>query len=144
MPPGTVDITAKHASLRTAEAHGRLRLRKSTLRLIRTGKVPKGDPCSVAVVAGVQAAKRTFELIPYCHQIPLTSVTVLPKIEEDAVSISTQVKANYSTGVEMEALTACSVALLTFWDMVKELEKDVTGGYPDTKIESVEVTLKSK
>lgn len=139
-----VDISDKPVVRRVAEATGRIRLRRQTVELIRRGDVEKGDPLSVAQFAGVSAAKRTWELLPLCHQIPLTSVDVSFELGDDFVEVRTRVSADYKTGVEMEALTSCAIALLTVWDMVKKYEKDEGGQYPYTLIEDIRVTSKVK
>jgi len=99
---------------------------------------------TVAKTAGILAAKRTPELLPLCHPIPLESVEVKIEVENEGVRVRTRIKAHYKTGVEMEALTATSVALLTVWDMVKKYEKDDKGQYPSTAIEGVRVVEKIK
>ena len=140
-----VDITAKPEVHREATAKGQIRLRKETVALIRQGKIEKGDPFQVAKVAGVLAAKQTSSLVPLCHPIPLTSVKVdLKIVGDDTVEAESTVKTKAQTGVEMEALTATSVALLTVWDMTKQYEKDADGQYPYTAIRDVRVTSKLK
>jgi len=116
------DISRKFKSLRTAKAAAVLLVKPSTLDLIREHKVPKGDPLEVARVAAVQAAKETSRIIPYCHPLPLDFVGVDFTLGEDRIEIKTEVKAIYKTGVEMEALTAASVAALTLYDMLKMLD----------------------
>ncbi len=139
-----VDVSEKPVVLREAIAEGFIRLKKETLNLIREGKIEKGDVVSVAKVAGILAAKRTHELIPLCHPIPLEAVEVEVILEDEGVRVKSYVKAHYKTGVEMEALTAVSVALLTVWDMVKKYEKDENGNYPETRIELIRVVEKRK
>ncbi|MEM0121759.1 MAG: cyclic pyranopterin monophosphate synthase MoaC [Thermoprotei archaeon] len=139
-----VDVSDKPVVRRIAEASGRIKLRKHTVELIRGGKVEKGDPLAGAQFAGIEAAKKTWELLPLCHQIPLTSVDVSFEVGEDFVEVKTRVAADYKTGVEMEALTTCAIALLTVWDMVKKYEKDERGEYPYTLIENIRVTSKIK
>jgi len=139
-----VDVSEKPVVLREAIAEGFIRLKKETLNLIREGKIEKGDVVSVAKVAGILAAKRTHELIPLCHPIPLEAVEVEVILEDEGVRVKSYVKAHYKTGVEMEALTAVSVALLTVWDMVKKYEKDENGNYPETRIEFIRVVEKRK
>lgn len=140
-----VDITSKPEVYREATAEGRIRLRPKTLQLIREGKVEKGDPFDVARVAAVLAAKNTCSLIPLCHPLPLTNIEVNLKIVGDeAVEVDARVKTRAQTGVEMEALTAVSVALLTVWDMTKQYEKDSEGQYPTTSIENIHVVSKVK
>lgn len=138
------DITAKPVVAREAEAEGFLRLQPRTLQAMREGRAPKGDPFPAARLAGIMAAKRTPDLIPLCHPIPLTSVEVDLILEERGVRARARVKAEWRTGVEMEALAAVSAALLTVWDMTKALEKDDTGNYPDTAIEAIRVLRKTK
>jgi cyclic pyranopterin phosphate synthase len=139
-----VDIADKESVLRTAEAAGRITLRKETVEAIRAGKVRKGDPLVVAEVASIQAAKRTPDLIPMCHQIPITSVDASFTLGEDYIEARCVVKAVYKTGVEMEALTGVTVALLNVWDMVKYMEKDEAGQYPSTRITDIRVVEKRK
>ncbi|RJS90500.1 cyclic pyranopterin monophosphate synthase MoaC [Candidatus Bathyarchaeota archaeon] len=143
-PLDMVDVSEKRVVHRTAEAAGRILLRKETLEAIRKGTIKKGDPFPVAEVAGILAAKRVSELIPLCHPIPLTKVDVSFRIGEDHVEARCRVVADYKTGVEMEALTGVTVALLTLWDMVKYLEKDEEGQYPTTRITEVRVVEKRK
>lgn len=140
-----VDVTAKPEVYREATARGRIKLKPGTVRLIKQRKIEKGDPFEVAKVAGVLAAKKTSSLIPLCHPLPLTNVDVNLKIVGDeAVEVEATVKTRAQTGVEMEALIAVSVALLTVWDMTKQYEKDAKGQYPDTVIEDVRVVQKIK
>ena len=140
-----VDITTKPEVHREAKAKGQLKLRKETIALIKQGKIEKGDPFQVAKVAGILAAKQTSSLIPLCHPIPLTSVKIdLRTVEDDTVEVESTVKTKAQTGVEMEALTATAVALLTVWDMTKQYEKDADGQYPYTAIRDVRVTSKMK
>jgi cyclic pyranopterin phosphate synthase len=140
-----VDITPKPNVYREATAKGRIKLKSETLRLIRMQKIEKGEPFEVAKVAGILAAKNTSSLIPLCHPLPLTSVDVNLKIVDgSAVEVEATVKTRAQTGVEMEALVAVSVALLTVWDMTKQYEKDAKGQYPSTVIENVHVVRKIK
>jgi cyclic pyranopterin phosphate synthase len=140
-----VDITAKPEVHREATAKGQIKLKKETLRRIKEGKIEKGDPFTVAKVAGVLAAKNTSSLIPLCHPLPLTSIDVDLKItDESEVEAEATVKTKAQTGVEMEALAAVSAALLTVWDMTKQYEKDVKGQYPSTVIEGIHVVRKLK
>jgi len=140
-----VDITPKPKVYREATAKGRIKLKAETIRLIKQHKIEKGDPFEVAKVAGILAAKNTSSLIPLCHPLPLTNVDVHLKIVDGlAVEVEARVKTRAQTGVEMEALAAASVALLTVWDMTKQYEKDAKGQYPTTVIESVRVVQKIK
>jgi cyclic pyranopterin phosphate synthase len=140
-----VDVTDKPEINREASAKGQIKLRKETVKLIKEGKIEKGDPFQVAKVAGILAAKHTSSLIPLCHPIPLTSVKIsLRIVDEITVETESTVKTKAQTGVEMEALAATAVALLTVWDMTKQYEKDAAGQYPFTVIQNIRVTRKTK
>jgi cyclic pyranopterin phosphate synthase len=140
-----VDVTVKPEVYREATAKGYIKLRTETVRLIREGKVEKGDPLYTAKIAGVLAAKNTPLIIPLCHPIPLTNVNVEVKIiSDDTVEVESTVKTRAQTGVEMEALMATAIALLTVWDMVKQYEKDREGQYPYTAIQNIRVVRKVK
>ncbi|HLE96520.1 MAG TPA: cyclic pyranopterin monophosphate synthase MoaC [Candidatus Thermoplasmatota archaeon] len=139
-----VEVGGKPVVRREAEAEGRLALRPDTVERIRDGKVAKGDPLATAKAAGVLAAKRVPDLLPFCHPLPLTGCDVDVRTDGDGVHVRTRVSTDGKTGVEMEALTAAAVALLTVWDMVKEYEKDAVGQYPATSIEGVRVVRKEK
>jgi len=140
-----VDVTAKPEVHREATAKGRIRLKRETVRLIRDGTIEKGDPFETAKIAGILAAKNTSSLIPLCHPLPLTNVKVdINIVDDSAVEVVATVKTRAQTGVEMEALTAVSVALLTIWDMTKQYEKDEAGQYPSTVIRDVRVVRKIK
>ncbi|MCD6348398.1 MAG: cyclic pyranopterin monophosphate synthase MoaC [Candidatus Korarchaeota archaeon] len=139
-----VDITRKPRVYREAIAYGRIRLRRETIEKIREGRIKKGDVLTVARIAAVQAVKDTPRLIPLCHPIPITAVEVNFEIGEESVCVEVKVKSTAQTGVEMEALSGVSAALLNIWDMVKYLEKDGTGNYPHTKIEEIRVLKKVK
>lgn len=139
-----VDISAKPEVYRQAKAKGLIKLKPETLKLIKKGKVEKGDVFSAAKVAGILAAKNTCTLIPLCHPLPLTNVQLDLKIVDEGVEVESTVKTKAQTGVEMEALTAVSVALLTVWDMTKQYEKNRFGQYPSTVIENVHVISKIK
>ena len=143
-PFGMVDITEKEVVHRTAEATGRILLKRETVNAIKTGTVKKGDPLAVAEIACIQAVKKTPDLIPMCHNIAIGAVNANFTVGEDWVDVRCKVTATYRTGVEMEALTGVSVGLLTIWDMVKYLEKDEKGQYPTTKILNIQVTEKHK
>ncbi|MGH8010834.1 MAG: cyclic pyranopterin monophosphate synthase MoaC, partial [Candidatus Binatia bacterium] len=114
-------------TVREAMAAGTVRMRAETLRLIVAGQIPKGDVLAVARVAGIMAAKKTSELIPLCHPLPIAAVRVecIPNTEQGIIVIEAQVKVTAKTGVEMEALTAVSVAALTIYDMCKAVDKDM-------------------
>ncbi len=119
-----VDVTDKAVTSREAVAEARVRMRPQTLKMIVDGEHPKGDVFAVARIAGIQAAKKTSDLIPLCHPLMLTSVKVeLSADGEDAVLIRARCKLAGQTGVEMEALTAASIAALTIYDMCKAVDK---------------------
>ena len=118
-----VDVSAKPQQLRIAKATGNIYLQPETLQLIRENQMKKGDVLTVAEIAGIQAAKRTGELIPLCHPLQLTKISVKTKLIETGVEIDAEVRCIGSTGVEMEALTAVSTALLTVYDMCKAVDK---------------------
>ena len=125
-----VDVGEKAMTTRTAIARGEVHMQPKTLAAIRDGNVPKGDVLAAARIAGIMAAKRTAELIPLCHTLLLTKVTVDFDVdsEHNRVGITALVRCNGQTGVEMEALTAVSMAALTIYDMAKALEKTMTIG----------------
>ena len=118
-----VDISEKQDSKRTARARATVSMAKETIVALQQGDVPKGDVFAVARVAGIQAAKRTGDIIPLCHPLMLSSVKVEFEISDDKVEIEAEVTTVGRTGVEMEALTACSVSALTIYDMCKSLDK---------------------
>ncbi len=118
-----VDVGGKAETRRVAIAEGRIAMSAEALAAIRDGAVPKGDVLAAARIAGIMAAKKTAELIPLCHPLALDAVTVDFEIETDAVRVNACASLTGRTGVEMEALTACSVALLTIYDMVKAIDK---------------------
>ena len=118
-----VDVGGKAETQRVAVASGRIRMYPEALAAIRDGAVPKGDVLAAARIAGIMAAKKTADLIPLCHPLALTSVTVDFAIEGDAVCATASAALAGRTGVEMEALTATSVALLTIYDMAKAIDK---------------------
>lgn len=140
-----IDVSGKPEVFREATAAGMIKLKPETIKLISDGKIAKGDPLYTAKIAGILAAKKTSSLIPLCHPLPLTSVEVDAKVSGVAtVDVTAVVKTTAQTGVEMEALTAVSVALLTVWDMTKQYEKDSAGQYPSTAIENIHVVKKLK
>ena len=140
-----VDVSGKDEIFREATATGTIKLKAETINLIKTGKIAKGDPLYTAKIAGVLAAKKTSSLIPLCHPLPLTNVQVDVKVlDKETVEVSATVKAKAQTGVEMEALAAVSMGLLTVWDMTKQYEKDAAGQYPSTAIENIHVVRKFK
>jgi len=130
-----VDVTAKEATRRTAIAAGTLQTSARVVELISTGGLPKGDALATARVAGILAAKRTSDLIPLCHQLALTGVDVDFTVEESEIEITATVRSTDRTGVEMEALTAVSVAALTLYDMIKAVD-------PGARIDDIRVLRK--
>jgi cyclic pyranopterin monophosphate synthase len=118
-----VDVGGKAETARSATAAGRIRMAPGTLLAVREGNGPKGDVLAAARIAGIMAAKKTAELIPLCHSLALDAVTVDFAFAEDAVEVTVTASLTGRTGVEMEALTAVSMALLTIYDMAKALEK---------------------
>jgi cyclic pyranopterin phosphate synthase len=140
-----VDVTDKPESYREAKAKGIIKLKPTTLKRIRNGTVEKGDPFKVAKVAGILAAKKTSSIIPLCHPLPLTGIEIRLKTNGNStVEAESKVKTKAQTGVEMEALTATAVALLTIWDMTKQYEKNERGQYPTTKIQDLRIVSKVK
>jgi cyclic pyranopterin phosphate synthase len=130
-----VDVTGKDATKRTAVAAGTLTTRADVIELIATGGLPKGDALATARVAGILAAKRTSDLIPLCHQLALTGVDVEFEVGSTEIGITATVRTTDRTGVEMEALTAVSVAALTLYDMLKAVD-------PAARIEGIQVVRK--
>jgi cyclic pyranopterin phosphate synthase len=118
-----VDVTGKEATARVAVASGRVLVSAEVIGLLRGDGVPKGDALAVARIAGIMAAKRTPDLIPLCHPLAISGVEVALEVRDDAVAITATVRTTDRTGVEMEALTAVSVAALTLVDMVKAVDK---------------------
>ncbi len=123
-----VDVTPKDVTHRRAIARGRVHMTPETASLVAQGAISKGDVLSVARVAGIQAAKRTSDLIPLCHPLMIGGVYVNFRIEDDFIEIEAQVETVDRTGVEMEALTACSVAALTIYDMCKSSDRSMVIG----------------
>ena len=139
-----MDITEKPPVFRRASACGSIRLKETTIEAIKSGRVKKGDVLATARLAAILAAKETPRLIPMCHPIPITGLEVRFQLQPGRVEAEVTVTSVGRTGVEMEALVAVSAALLNVWDMVKYLEKDESGNYPDTAIEEIRVTEKEK
>ena len=143
---GMVDVSDKTESKRRALAAGLVLLNPETIKALRDEKNPKGNPLEIARIAGILGAKKTAELIPLCHQINLTNVNVEAAIVENGIMIEAEALTTSKTGVEMEALTAVSIAALTVYDMCKAVQKDIvisgikllekTGGKEDYRRES--------
>lgn len=131
-----VDVSAKPVTLREAEAKGRVVMKPQTVSLIRDGQAAKGDVLAAARIAGIMAAKKTGELIPLCHPLPLDAVNISLTLTDDSVEITAIARTTGRTGVEMEALTAVSLAALTIYDMVKAVDKTM-------RIEAVRLTRKT-
>lgn len=129
-----VDTGNKEITTRRAVASARVLMTGATVSALREHRTPKGDPLEAARLAGIMAAKRTSELIPLCHPLPLTHIDVRATLEDSGVALEAEVSTNAQTGVEMEALTAVSVAALTVYDMCKALEKGMT--ITDVRLES--------
>ncbi len=139
-----VDISSKPEVFREATAEGFIKLKKETIELIKKGMVEKGDVLSVSSTAAILAVKKTPEILPLTHNIPITHVSTDYEILEEGIKVRVTVRTTAKTGVEMEALVGVSIALLNIWDMVKKYEKDERGQYPTTKIEYVKVVEKVK
>ena len=139
-----VDVSGKPMVRREAVARGFIKLKPETIRMIREGRVEKGDPLQVARLGGINAVKFTPILLPLCHQLKIDNVTIETRLMDDGVEVLARVKAFERTGVEMEALTAASIALLNIWDVVKVYEKDERGQYPETEISGIKVLEKLK
>lgn len=143
-PVKMIDVSGKETVYRTATAVGSIKLKKTTIKAIKEAGIKKGDPLTVGEIAALLAVKKTPELIPLCHNIPIGQVDVEYKLAENNVEARCTVVTNAQTGVEMEALMGVTTALLNIWDMTKYLEKDMDGQYPDTVITDVHVLEKRK
>ncbi|PKP60143.1 MAG: cyclic pyranopterin monophosphate synthase MoaC [Candidatus Altiarchaeales archaeon HGW-Altiarchaeales-1] len=141
-----VDISEKDIVERIAIAEGKIYLKRETIDKILKKEIKKGDVLTTAEISAINAVKNTPNLILLCHQIPITNVDVHFKIneKENSITASVKVKAIAKTGVEMEALTGVSIALLTIWDMTKYIEKDEKGQYKTTRINNIKVIEKIK
>ncbi|MGB4204050.1 MAG: cyclic pyranopterin monophosphate synthase MoaC [Bacteroidales bacterium] len=132
-----VDVTSKPEQIRQAIAEGFIHLNPQALSLVLENNIMKGDVLTVAEIAGIQAGKKTSELIPLCHPLPLTKIAVETSVEETGIRVKAIVRCTGKTGVEMEALTAVSVALLTIYDMCKAVDKQMV-------IDQIKLVEKSK
>ena len=132
-----VDVSAKPVSLRVARASGHIKLQPATIRLIQKNRLAKGNVLATARIAGIQAAKRTDELIPLCHPLPIEHVEVEFRVGRDSIGVEASARITARTGIEMEALTAVAVAALTIYDMCKAVDKTMT-------ISSIRLISKSK
>lgn len=123
-----VDVSAKPATFREAKARGHIRMSRKALAAMRSGRVAKGDPLQAARIAGIMAAKRTAEIVPLCHTLPLSHVEVDLRPTRDGYAIEATARTTAATGVEMEALTAVAAAALTVYDMVKAIDRGMVIG----------------
>ncbi len=138
------DISKKAVVYRQATATGRILLKPQTIKLIKQGKLEKGDPLSISKTMALLAVKKTPEMLALCHPLRAEHIEVEEKVLGDSIEATVTVSAHEKTGVEMEALTAVSVALLNIWDVAKAYEKDEEGQYPSTRIEGIRVVKKVK
>jgi len=139
-----VEVSDKPVVKRTAVARGKIYLNKETIELIEKQEIKKGNVLTTAQIAAIGAVKSTHHLIPLCHSLKITGVDVKFDVDPEFIEVEVSVTSLGKTGVEMEALTGTSVALLTIWDMVKSVEKDSEGQYPSTKISDIIVVKKEK
>lgn len=138
------NISGKDIVLREATAQGTITLQQKTISLIKKGKIEKGNPIDIANIAGIAGTKLTPTIMPLCHPLPIENVKLEFQIKKESISVKASVRTHWKTGVEMEALSAVTVALLNIWDVVKKYEKDKNGQYPTTKIYDVSVLSKVK
>jgi cyclic pyranopterin phosphate synthase len=139
-----VEVGEKPTQKRIAIAKGTIKLQKETIAKIKNNKIEKGNVLTTAQIAAITSIKNTSNIIPLCHPLQITGITVDFDIKNDEINVETKVKTLGQTGVEMEAITGVSVALLTIWDMVKSIEKDNEGQYPNTAITNIHVIKKEK
>jgi cyclic pyranopterin monophosphate synthase len=139
-----VEVGEKPVVKRTALARGKIELEPETIELIRKEEIKKGNVLTTAQIAAIQAVKTTHHLIPLCHPLSITGIDVEFEVKREYITVEVEVRTTGQTGVEMEAITGVSVALLTIWDMVKSVEKDDAGQYPHTRITDIKVLRKEK
>jgi cyclic pyranopterin phosphate synthase len=139
-----VDVGDKPDTNRQAVARGEIRLEEATIGAIENDEAGKGNVLATARIGAIQAVKHTWETIPMCHAIPITNVETHLDVRADRVELTVAVETTGKTGCEMEALEGVTTGLNTVWDMVKAMEKDDSGGYPETAIEGVRVIEKEK
>lgn len=139
-----VEVGDKPIQKRTAQASGKIYLKENTLDLINREEIKKGNVLTTAQIAAITAIKKTHHLIPLCHPLKITGIDVEFKTKNSSIEATVNVRSEGKTGVEMEALTGVSAALLTIWDMVKSVEKDENGQYPTTSISEIQVVKKEK
>jgi len=139
-----VEVSEKPQQKRTATASGRIILQEETIAMIENQEIKKGNVLTTAQIAAIGAVKNTSNIIPLCHPLQITGITVDFEVKKTEIIITVTVKTLGQTGVEMEAITGVSTGLLTIWDMVKAVEKDEEGQYPNTKITDIVVLNKEK
>lgn len=139
-----VEVGDKQDQKRLAIASGKIHLDENTIKMIQNEEIKKGNVLTTAQIAGIQAVKDTSSIIPLCHPLALTGIEIDFDVKQTEITAKCSVKTLGKTGVEMEALTGVSTSLLTIWDMVKAVEKDEDGQYPDTKITDICVIKKEK
>ncbi len=139
-----VEVGEKPNQKRRAIASGFIVLDENTIRKIQSQNIKKGNVLTTAQIAAIQAVKNTSSIIPLCHPLNLTGINVEFKVDENKITCTCSVNSLGKTGVEMEAITGVSVGLLTIWDMVKAVEKDEKGQYPNTRISEIKVIEKEK
>ena len=139
-----VEVGEKPDQKRRAIASGSIFLDENTVAMIQNEEIKKGNVLTTAQIAGIQAVKNTSSIIPLCHPLALTGIELNFEVKTDEITATCAVNTLGKTGVEMEAITGVSVALLTVWDMVKAVEKDDDGQYPDTRISDIKVIKKEK
>ena len=139
-----VEVGSKDDQIRTAVARGKIHLKKETISMIENEEIKKGNVLTTSQIAGIMAVKNTSSMIPLCHQLNITGIEIDFDVKETEIIVTCTTNTKGQTGVEMEAITGVSVSLLTIWDMVKAVEKDENGQYPNTKISDIEVLKKIK
>ena len=139
-----VEVGEKSNQIRSAKAYGKIKLNRNTIALIKDNNIKKGNVLTTAQIAAITSIKNTSNIIPLCHPLSITGITIDFDIHEDTIETVVKVNSMGKTGVEMEAITGVSVALLTIWDMTKSVEKDDNGQYPDTMIYDIKVLEKTK
>jgi cyclic pyranopterin phosphate synthase len=141
---GIVDVGSKLVVAREAVATGVLTLSPEGLDVVANGRSPKGDVREASTVASIQAVKETPRTLPHCHPVPIEGCTVDWEVEKAGLRCTVSVRTHWTTGVEMEALCGVSAGLLCAWDMLKPIEKDSEGQYPNARVQDVHVVRKSK
>ena len=139
-----VEVGEKPSQKRKAIACGKIKLQKTTMDMIENQEIKKGNVLTTAQIAGIQGVKNTSAMIPLCHPLNITGIEVDFELNDTEIVCTVSVSSNGQTGVEMEAITGVSIGLLTIWDMVKAVEKDDEGQYPDTAITDICVVKKEK